>query len=377
MNVLEVYYVFLPVKGGVQRHIYDLCKCMIHKGHKPIVLTWIPSEPSSESIDGITVHRVKIPFLLRRTRYPIMLCLLFYIAYVVIKYDVDLIHAHDYLPSLPSAIAGGLLRKPVVATFHLPIWSTTWIPAYVSPFEFLLKRCFMRFVSVIICVSKFTYYETVKLGFPKSKMKVIYNWMTTFPKRKIGVEDVLKKFNLNQERFILSVGRLEEKQKGFSMLIYAFKLLIDKGHDLDLVIVGDGPARKLYDTYCVKLGVSRRVHLLRQVGDADLECLYKGCEFFVLPSRLESLSLVLLEAMNFGKPVVATRVGGIPEVIEDGYNGILVDLNSSSLALGIETLLLNPHLKDVLAERSCKTIEKFSESNCFETVNLLESLCQE
>jgi len=376
MNVLEVYPVFLPRKGGVQTYIADLCRCMISRGHYPIVLASIPSKPSLEFIDGIEVRRVKIPLLLRVSRYPLMLCLFFYIIYMITKYDIDLIHAHDYLPGLASAIPGGLLHKPVVVTFHLPISNTTWVPAYVSPIELLLKRCFMCFVSAIICVSRYTYNDTAKLGFSRSRMKLIYNWITTSPMHKTKA-DVREEFDLNQKRFILCVGRLEDKQKNISAVIKALQLLVSKGYDLHLVIVGEGPDKKAYSKYALRLGVKNRVYLLGSVSDAYLKHLYELCELFVLPSRLEALSIVLLEAMSFGKPVVATRVGGNAEVIENGCDGILVDPDPPSLSSGIEKLLLNPHLKDMFAKKALKVIRtKFSRQNCLSTAILLEAVFQ-
>jgi glycosyltransferase involved in cell wall biosynthesis len=88
--------------------------------------------------------------------------------------------------------------------------------------------------------------------------------------------------------------------------------------------------------------------------------------------------LVLLEAMNRGKPIVATKVGGIPEVVEEGSNGILVRSNYNDLASGIEEILSEPHIKDVFGKRSKEIImEKFSERNCKSTIVFLEKLAKE
>lgn len=378
MNILEISASFLPKQGGVQRHIYDLCECLTKRGHKPVVLAWKPSKPAFEMITKTAVHRIRIPRLLPIARYNLVFYLSLQIAHLVHKYDIDVIHAHDYLPGVASSLAGFFLRKPVVATFHLPIWRTTYhIRRYLSPvyfFEKILEQFFISYVTVIICVSKFTCQETLKLGFPSSKLKVIYNWTTHLLKYEpCDIENILKKFNLNRRPFILSVGRLVDKHKGFSMLIRALQLLIHKGFDIDLVIVGDGPDREMLMRHSLKLGVEDRVHLLSHVSDSDLGCLYEGCYVFALSSYLEGLPLTLLEAMNFGKPVVATEVGGIPEVVEPEKNGILVDLDSDSVASAIERLLLNPSLKDAFSKRSREIAKKkFSIHNCYATVNLLE-----
>lgn len=376
-----MYSSFLPKRGGVERHMYDLCECLIQRGHKPIVLTWIPSMPPYEIIAGIKVHRIRIPSLLRFMRYPMILFLSLYMTHLVRRYKIDIIHAHDYLPGLAAVLTGIFIIKPVVVTFHLPIQNTTfYTPSRISPLiliEKVLKKCFIFGVSRIICVSNFTHKETLSLGFPVSKLKIIYNWTMSSPMQNKPLKDPLKKFNLERKRYILSIGRLEEKQKGFSMLIHAFKLLIDKGYELDLVIVGDGPDKKAYTRYLNKIGIKNRVYLLSNISDLNLAHLYRACDMFVLPSRLEGLPLVLLEAMSYGKPIVATKVGGIPEVIEDGYNGILVDPDTNGIALGIETLLLSPYLKSILAKRSQEMVsKKFSKYNCHVTIDLLKTLAR-
>lgn len=358
-------------------HIYDLCKCLRERDHKPVILVWEPSRPSFGIIDGIRVHRIRMPSLFRATRYPEILYISLQVMSLIRKYGIDIIHAHDYLPGLASALVAKLLSKPIVVTFHLPIWSTSWISAYI-PSEYFLKKLFLSSTNAIICVSKFTYEETLKLGFPSPKLKIIYNWPPRALECEMGIlNDVLKKFDLHERPFILSVGRLAEGHKGFSMLISALRKLINKGYDLDLAIVGDGPDKEMYIKCSQKLGVKNRVHLLGYVPDEDLACLYKRCTAFALPSHFEGLPLVLLEAMSLGKPVVATRVGGTPEVIEDGKSGILVDPNSEDLASGIERLLSTPHLREIFRKRSQEILSrKFSKDNCYATIDFLERICR-
>jgi len=381
LNLLEVYGSFFPERGGVQRHIYDLCECLTGRGHKAIVLAWEPPRPHFDMINRTLIHRVRIPHVFHRARYPTIFYLSLQVSHLVRKYDIDVIHAHDYLPGLASALTRNFVHKPVVVTFHLPIWSTTYrTPRYlspVSPFERVLKERFILHVNVMICVSKFTYHETRKLGFPSSKLKVIYNWVPDLSENKASdVEDFLKKFDLSGRLFILSVGRLTS-QKGFFMLIRALRLLIDKGYNLDLVIVGSGRDREKLMKYSMALDVYDRFHLLSHLSDQDLASLYQGCFAFALSSRLEGLPLTVLEAMSFGKPIVATRVGGIPEVVEDGGNGILVDRKSDSLASGIGTLLSNPRLRNSFAERSREIVRNFSKQNCYDTVDLLETVSED
>ena len=378
MRVLEVYRSFLPRIGGAQTHIYGLCRCLIERGHEPIVLAWEPSKSSLQVIDKIRVRRFWIPSLLRAARYPAIYYLVSQIFWQTRRYDVDIIHAHGYFHGIACALAGRVLNKPVVVTFHSPMWG--WpeleLPFYISPIEPLLKKYLVHSVAAFICTSKFTHREMQKSGFPISKLKMIHNWVTQLPKGTTSCSTrTLKKFDPYGKRFILSTGRLVDTEKRFSVLIGAFSLLVNKGYDLDLVIAGDGPDKEMLLKYSVKLGIRSRVHLLGRVARRDLSYLYEACEVFAHPSLLEGFGLVVLEAISFGKPVVATKIGGIPEIIEDGKNGILVDGKPNALASGIERLLSNPRLKEDFAKRSQEIVsKKFSKDNCYITIHFLESI---
>jgi glycosyltransferase involved in cell wall biosynthesis len=347
-----------------------------------MVLSWSKSSPKVDIVGDILVEKIYIPRLLSILRHPMVLYLSLYMLYIIKKHKIRIIHAHDYLPGLSAALAGMLSRVPVVVTFHLPIQYTTfYLPAYLSPFvlfEKILKSCFDNWVTAIICVSNFTLRQTIDLGFSNSRTIMIHNWVKFSPstnRRKSKVD--LRKFKLCNP-YILSVGRLSEKQKCFSLLIPAFKLLLAEGHNLDLIIVGDGPDKEAYQKYARLCGVDKKIHFLSNVNEADLATLYTSCELFVFPSSIEGLPLVLLEAMVYGKPIVATKVGGVPEVVKDNYNGLLVSPDPKSIFMAMNTILRSSNLKTVFGKRSAEIVLKsFSPLNLETTLTLLEKISEE
>jgi glycosyltransferase involved in cell wall biosynthesis len=374
-----MYTSYLPKKGGVQMHIHDVCEGLKERGYTPIVFSWTPCAPRVDVVDGVSVKRVRVPRLFSAARYPSSLYLSLWALYFVKKYKIDVIHAHDYLPGLSAAVAGTLTRTPTLVTFHLPVQQTTFNPpTYLKPFkriEGALLKCFNRWVSTIVCVSKFTLEETQKLKIPQSKLKLIYNWVDSPSQDYALNKRVLKELNLSDQPFILSAGRLFEKQKPFSLLIRAFKSLLDEGCNLDLVIVGNGPDKESYQKRIESLNIGNWAHILSGVSDVQLAALYDKCVLFVLPSYYEGLPLVLLEAMANGKPIVSTKVGGIPEVVQDGYNGVLVKPDAESLFLGLQQMLHESCPLDELGERSKKIIaERFSKKNLDDTISLFEEL---
>jgi glycosyltransferase involved in cell wall biosynthesis len=144
---------------------------------------------------------------------------------------------------------------------------------------------------------------------------------------------------------ILFVGRLVAR-KGVDRLLDALARLGDREWRLE--IVGFGPERDPLERRAQRLGLSDRVQFLGRVTTAELVSAYRRAACFVLPATLderadtEGLGVVLLEAMSYGVPVVATRRGGIVDVVDDGRTGILVEDDPAALAIGIAALLDDP-----------------------------------
>ena len=119
--------------------------------------------------------------------------------------------------------------------------------------------------------------------------------------------------------YVLGLGRLVF-QKGFDLLIEAF---YKAELSLHLVIAGEGPERGKLEQLAMELGLRDRVKFVGRADRKMAVALFSGCRFFVTPSRLEPMGIVNLEAMALGKAVVASNVGGIPEIVVEGETGLL------------------------------------------------------
>ena len=162
----------------------------------------------------------------------------------------------------------------------------------------------------------------------------------------------------DQDRYILCVAMHNEK-KALDVLIRAVALLEDVEPPFKLILVGDGPLHQQLKDLAVSLGVHKRIAFLGFQGRAEVAKLLHGCEVFVLPSRSEPFGIAIIEAMACKKPVVATSVGGIPEIIENGKNGLLVvPDNPSALAEALRALLTNNDLRTTLAVNGYVTVER-------------------
>lgn len=160
--------------------------------------------------------------------------------------------------------------------------------------------------------------------------------------------------------YVLGLGRLV-RQKGMDLLLRAF-VGIEPGHDL--VIAGEGPERTTLQELVVELGLSDRVHFLGGVDHDRALRLFAGADVFVLPSRHEPQGIVVLEAMASGTPVLAARVGGVPEVVTDGQTGLLFrGSDPADLHQGLQRLLQSSELRLQLAREGKQRAQAFSWSH--------------
>lgn len=138
--------------------------------------------------------------------------------------------------------------------------------------------------------------------------------------------------------YIAFAGRLS-RQKGLDTLIEALARLVKQGCDVHLQLAGDGDVDGWRD-YAVGLGVAERVHFTGWLDEAGKARLYRGASVFCLPSQFEAFGIAALEAMFYGVPVVASRVGGLCDLVDDGVTGHLVDPgNAVALADSLRLLM--------------------------------------
>jgi glycosyltransferase involved in cell wall biosynthesis len=177
---------------------------------------------------------------------------------------------------------------------------------------------------------------------------------------------------------LLCVGRLTPA-KGQHLLLEAMARLRDKGVPVTLTLVGDGPDRALLESRCQELGLAARVHFAGALNQDAVRPLYGQFDAFVLPSFAEGIPVVLMEAMASGLPCISTRIAGIPELIEDGENGLLVPASDvDGLCARILRLIEDPSLCERLRHSARRRIcaEYDLEHNIGKLAELLDQRMQ-
>lgn len=209
-------------------------------------------------------------------------------------------------------------------------------------------------------------------GTPPAKVGVIYNGVKFHP-ASISREEARVKIGVPGS-IILSVGRLVP-WKGFKMLIKLMPQLLEMNQFFRLVIVGDGPERRLLETMVKNLRMEKKIFIVGKKSAEELAVYMAAAEMFILNTGYEGFSHQLLEAMACGVPIITTAVGGNKEIIKQGENGFMVKYNDEfNLIEAIKTLWQDKELREHFIEEGKKTVGEYSfEKMMNETEKLLTS----
>jgi len=187
------------------------------------------------------------------------------------------------------------------------------------------------------------------------KIVIVNNGVDVCEKESCGLPPNAGDGELEKEHIIVSVGRLAEV-KNVPILMHAVSL-VDVPFPFRLLLVGDGPERGELQRIAYELGISEKVDFLG--NRLDVRAILKGSELFVLASMYEGISMSILEAMAMELPVVATRVGGNPEVVSDGESGYLVSPGDPvGMARRISEMLLDKELRVRMGRTGRRIVEE-------------------
>ncbi|MBV5330682.1 MAG: glycosyltransferase [Chlorobium sp.] len=260
---------------------------------------------------------------------------------------------HGYKPLALSLLAKRTEPIPIIAFSR----GHTSENMKVRIFEFMERRLF-AFAGKIIAVSQGYAEELKRHGIEANRIEVVLN--AVYPEKFLPfIEKRLQTRReigfTNDDFLVATAGRLSP-EKAQVDLVTAYAMICGKHNHLHLIICGNGPLLEQLKRQSVELGC-RNIHFLGH--RTDLDSLMPAFDLFVLPSLTEGLPNVLLEAASCHVPIVATRVGGVPEIVANNESGLLVEAgNVGQLAKAMEQCVVNRELKDRLAQAALQIIEK-------------------
>jgi glycogen(starch) synthase len=361
MNVALFASAFYPHVGGVEELVRQVGHELQRQGIGIIVLTnrWPRSLPKYEVYEGLPIYRLamRTPEGSVKAHVNHFLTHRFIrseVTNILQKHKIDLIHVHCVSSNgYYAMLARKELGLPLVVTTH---GERTMDATQIYQRSAFLNRVLRELLAEadhITAVSRHTL-DDMETYWGKpfgQRASVIYN----------GID--LSDFESGAPYsaggpYIMGIGRLVA-QKGFDVLLRAFAKANIAGWKL--LIAGEGPERGGLEALIKELGLEGTAKLLGRADRAMAGALFRGCEFFVLPSRMEPLGIVNLEAMAAGKPVIASRVGGVPEIVSEGETGLLVPSeNVEALARAMARLAEDPSLRERLGEAGRRAVMEFT-----------------
>lgn len=351
LNILLMTSSYAPVLGGLQTVTQALARDLAREHRVNVVSQRYPrSLPSIEIIDGIKINRWLFlwPEVQRLFSRPILFCAsLYYCAYTIIhlkimmnQFNPDVVNVHfpdaqtpfvlwlrrHFLFRLVVSLHGDEIDRWFKNDGNLPFWEGNKSNKQLHRKIFRLQKLLREADAVTAC-SKNILEKAIKLESSVAiKGHVIYNG--------IDVSRFNDKTGYKHVRpYIFAFGRLTKK-KGFDLLIQAFGNYVSELRNIDLVIAGEGEEHDALSAQVRQLGLTDHVHIIGRAVPNEIVRLLNSCQFVVVPSREEPFGIVVLEALAAGKPVVATRVGGLLEIVS-GPRTCLVEPSVTGLYEGL------------------------------------------
>ena len=357
LNLVRVTIVnsfYPPWRGGAETYAYNLAKQLQRRGHEVTVLCANPPLAAGRRLlDGIRVDRLWMAGRLYGT--PLVPSLPFRLA----DEPADIIHANFPSPynAYVASVISRIRRIPAVLTWHNDLPPvTTMARMLVHTHDRLILPLYLPQFRYIIATSE-VYSKTSRiLSEQAGRVVVIPNGVDTERfNPEISGGEIRSRLNLSESKIVLFVGALTRwhKYKGLDVLMKSIALLKSQFSQLKLLVVGGGELAAEYADLACQLGICDHVIFAGNVPDDELPKYYASCDMLALPSkdRSEGFGLAILEANATGRPAIGTTIGGIPNVIRDGYNGLLVPPNDArALADAIHMALTNDDLLEEMGK---------------------------
>lgn len=349
MRILVHCIYFTPEVGGLESHVHHLCRAFVKAGHAVDVVTSRsrPELPARETLDGVRVWRTPLP-----ARNPPG-----WTAHAVgslprtvrLAAEADVVHAQAFASVLPCVAAGRIGGVPVVASFHTSHFlerarSRLWRP--------ILARL-IRWPSYRLAASREIARVARELA-PGVEVEALTNGVDTSLFR--PVEPAVG----SGEGPTLVVPRRLFAKNGVEHFVRAMPALCREVEGVRALLIGDGPERSRIEALVAELRLGERVLLLGSRPHEEMPALLSAGDLAVFPSLMEATSVAALECMACGVPVAASRVGGLPEIVDDEVGALFRPADPGDLARVVANLLRRSDLKALGRRARERVVERWS-----------------
>jgi glycosyltransferase involved in cell wall biosynthesis len=364
MRMKTVAYVIRPAEGGMLRHLIDLIRNLDRNIYSPVVLS-PPGNELTIPLRSVGAEIIEIDMAgnpdLARDMGSVKR-----IATALTALSPDIVHAHSSKAGLLTHLA--VKRSRVNAK---TVFSVHNYPSYMNQDSLrrtvssMAMRGVLEGAAAVIAVSgDIKKYLVESENAEAGKIDVIYNGIDIesfagYAKKTQGMA-LRERLGIAKKAPVIGAAGRFVPAKGFDVLLNAVPALAGKMPGLKVVIAGSGPLEQKLKQQAASLGVLQTVLFTGRVE--DLRPYYAMSDVFVVPSRSEPFGLIVLEVMALGRPLVATRAGGIPEIVNNRETGLLVTPEDiGQLALAIKSQFMDRKNAAAMAAEALRVVqEKFS-----------------
>jgi len=335
-------------------------------------------EKDIQILESEGIEFIQCPFLLRRINVIKDLKAFFDIWRIIKKYNPLIVHTHSSKAGLLGRLAAKLARVPII--IHTPHGHVFfgYFGSFKTKIFIILERFVSRITDKIVALTNEEKKDYIKFRIAnEDKFDVIYSGieLNKFKELPFNENQNFKRELGIPENYLVvgTVGRLVPV-KGPEFLIEAAKYIISKYPEVFFIFTGDGPLEQNLERQAFKSGIKDNIIFLGWRNDiAGIISVY---DIFALPSLNEGMGRVLVEAMALGKPIVASNVGGIPDLVTHGKNGFLVPpKNPEKLAKYIQILIGDKEKRKKMGQAGKEMVKNFSKEKMVEKIaNLYEEL---
>lgn len=341
---------------GGESIVLDICRFLNRDKFQPIIVA-LRDRGATDNLP--LVNEAKKYRLSAETiflKHPFDLAAISKLKELLEQYKVNILHCHEYKSDLIGFLA---TRKKKSVKLISTIHGYTGGSIKLKIYEYI-DRCILRYFDRIIAVSAFVEDLLRKAGYSTKTLTISNAIDIEKFEIEINKSIIKKKLNISDKTLVIgTIGRLSP-EKGHYYFLKAAKEVIKEHPNTIFLIIGDGPSKRRLERFVSKAAMENNVIFTGFRN--DISKLLSIIDIFVMPSIREAFGLSILEAMLAGKAIIATNVGGIPSIIKDKQNGILVNSRSSEvLAKAIIDLSKNENLRIELGREAKNYVKsKFS-----------------
>ena len=352
MKIIIITPYWLQTKGGITAVVYSLFNEL--KRNKCLVKVLTPDNVHKGNGEVIKLPENRISLPLKTIR-------------LLRKFKPKVIHIHSHGSLLLGPVIYKVLfnrKVKIIFTFHTQPHMVSYFTNKLEKERGILKRAIFNYLLKycdVTCVSKSLKNSLQKTGVKIVNSVIIPNGVVAKTVNPEEVIDFKQKYNVNNYPILCMIASFawDWKVKGVMILIEAFKKVLSDQPKARLLVVGDGHYRAMLEDFVAKEDLKQQVIFTGNMDNPFIALFV--CDIYCHISLNEAYPVAPLEAMIVGKPVIASNDGGLPEVITDGIDGILVNSNPDSVAKAILSLVENSNLRRELSEKAVITAKvKFS-----------------